>query len=654
MVALNNISSTSMWGDTVDVAGIPNLGYYDSYSDTTGYANTSYLIQEFPAPNTYAANRVDFANGWFIPTGTQWSLLGLNWNYIKSVVLSNGGDDLATDFYWASTEYNKQNGIVYYVAGGVCYYLDKRTDNYVRAIRSFTNKVIQFDSTLTYLWSTGDTLPYIRVNPTTTTTYSLSVSNKYGCTDYAQKTIFVGDNQTEIIYDSICEGSVYASNGFNETTSGTYSRIATGSNGCSLTIELNLTVFPKKQTLIYDTTCVKKEYNKYGFYYSVMNNPGDFTDSATYVSSHGCDSTVILNLHVLPGVKKIIKDSICQGESYSKYGFSLTEQKILGSYLFQRTRTNTGSYCDSTYELQLKVNPSSYSMTNAYICSGDSYMFNGVRYSKGGIYSADLTNVYGCDSLAILKVFENKTNGSITNDTICLGDSIIFNGIKYTAAGTYIKHLTNALGCDSTATLKLVLKYPTTFSFTQSICEGQTYTFNGTDYSVAGTYSAKLTNAVGCDSTVTLQLKLIKPKVSYLKATIAYGDSYYFKGQYLTQAGVYRDSVLSSQNCDSILILTLSVDKSVIIPDVFTPNGDGVNDYFVIKNLELYPKNKIFIFNRWGNKVWQGGPYLNNWDGTDNLGITIGGNKLPVGTYFYILDLGDGSEVKKGYIYLNR
>lgn len=90
------------------------------------------------------------------------------------------------------------------------------------------------------------------------------------------------------------------------------------------------------------------------------------------------------------------------------------------------------------------------------------------------------------------------------------------------------------------------------------------------------------------------------------------------------------------------------------IPQGFSPNGDGTNDLFVIRGIDQYPANTFTIFNRWGNKVFDGNPYKSEWDGKSTSGITIGGEVLPVGTYFYVLDLGDGSDIIKGTIYLNK
>src|SRR5690606_17875985 len=65
------------------------------------------------------------------------------------------------------------------------------------------------------------------------------------------------------------------------------------------------------------------------------------------------------------------------------------------------------------------------------------------------------------------------------------------------------------------------------------------------------------------------------------------------------------------------------------IPNGFTPNGDGLNDRFVIRGLEFYPENRLLIFNRWGNEVYNVTAYQNDWDGAS----------LGEGTYYYIFEL---------------
>ncbi|MBR8537567.1 tandem-95 repeat protein [Carboxylicivirga sediminis] len=85
----------------------------------------------------------------------------------------------------------------------------------------------------------------------------------------------------------------------------------------------------------------------------------------------------------------------------------------------------------------------------------------------------------------------------------------------------------------------------------------------------------------------------------------------------------------------------------------FSPNGDGINDLYEIPWLGQFTEVSIEVFNRWGNVVYTADKYLNDWDGTSNAGFSIG-DELPVGTYFYIINIKDTKQVLKGYIYLNR
>jgi gliding motility-associated-like protein len=93
----------------------------------------------------------------------------------------------------------------------------------------------------------------------------------------------------------------------------------------------------------------------------------------------------------------------------------------------------------------------------------------------------------------------------------------------------------------------------------------------------------------------------------------------------------------------------------LIVPQAFTPDGDGINDLFVIEGIEKFPSNEIIIFNRWGNVVYQTSNYANDWSGTTSSDLTIGGNELPTGTYYYIFDTHDDKQgILKGYVYIQR
>lgn len=93
----------------------------------------------------------------------------------------------------------------------------------------------------------------------------------------------------------------------------------------------------------------------------------------------------------------------------------------------------------------------------------------------------------------------------------------------------------------------------------------------------------------------------------------------------------------------------------LVVYNEFSPNGDGVNDFFTIDCISRYPGNELQVYNRWGTVVYQKRGYNNDWDGTPNgRAIVQKEDQLPVGTYYYVLDLGDGSEPRTDWLYINR
>lgn len=101
--------------------------------------------------------------------------------------------------------------------------------------------------------------------------------------------------------------------------------------------------------------------------------------------------------------------------------------------------------------------------------------------------------------------------------------------------------------------------------------------------------------------------------------------------------------------------------RDVVVYNAVTPNGDGINDYFYIDDVNLYPINKVVIYNRWGRQIYEttnydnGGNVFKGYSGAD---LTIGGELLPTGTYFYTFEYlydGDGRPRKMrkvGFLHL--
>lgn len=110
------------------------------------------------------------------------------------------------------------------------------------------------------------------------------------------------------------------------------------------------------------------------------------------------------------------------------------------------------------------------------------------------------------------------------------------------------------------------------------------------------------------------------------------GYSYYFTQSNTPSTGSY--TIVVTDQClytDTLAIDINSIDCDILIPNVVTPNGDGVNDFFRINGLENFPGSTLTSYNRWGNKIYSSDDYKNDWS-----------PKVSDGTYFYIVNVSDG------------
>ncbi|MBE7647784.1 gliding motility-associated C-terminal domain-containing protein [Tenacibaculum finnmarkense] len=187
---------------------------------------------------------------------------------------------------------------------------------------------------------------------------------------------------------------------------------------------------------------------------------------------------------------------------------------------------------------------------------------------------------------------------------------------------------------------------------------------------MAGIYLLTISNN-GCNDTAEINIIVIpKPNagtngsLNILKGISpseqelfnALGGNPEQNGVWTTNNNAYTYTV-NSNTCKSTAKATVNIIEDVKITNAFTPNKDGINDTWVILSdlSKIYPKNKLFIFNRHGNKVYQAAPYKNNWDGIANSNLIINSHsKLPVGAYYYVLKLNDiNNTAFKGWVYIN-
>lgn len=112
--------------------------------------------------------------------------------------------------------------------------------------------------------------------------------------------------------------------------------------------------------------------------------------------------------------------------------------------------------------------------------------------------------------------------------------------------------------------------------------------------------------------------------------------------------------LLQSDGCtasSATITLRIGGNAECTAPNIFTPNNDGVNDFFVVPCLldsDAFPENELVIYNLWGDEIFRASPYQNNFNGTFN------GEPLPVGTYFYHIKFGNTQEEMSGHVRIQR
>lgn len=306
-----------------------------------------------------------------------------------------------------------------------------------------------------------------------------------------------------------------------------------------------------------------------------------------------------LLIRIFPVYRDTIQDVVCQGYEYMNYGFNLPEDSTqnTGSHVFIQY-LSTINNCDSIVVLYLNVLPN---VTDEYSASScDSYTWNNNTYTESGDYVQVFDAINGCDSTVTLHLVINTIQLTTILDTICQGGIYIENGFIFAPPQTNDlqtiedeRTLVSQNGCDSIISLSLSI-IDTTLQIvplTEDFCQYLTapLTANG---------NFDLFNWSTGENTQTI---------------IVYSP------------GIYTVTAINDY-CEVSSSLVISpCSLSIFIPNAFTPNGDGLNDYFAISlfNINVIELFNIVIYNRWGQVVFESNDPNFIWDGKINNKIAL-------------------------------
>ena len=216
--------------------------------------------------------------------------------------------------------------------------------------------------------------------------------------------------------------------------------------------------------------------------------------------------------------------------------------------------------CDTVKVLNLTINSSNTTVASLEACDSLTWI-NGITYYFDNNTATDtLQNMAGCDSIVTLNLTINESKTVDTTAIVC--DSMIWYGATLTTTGNYQETFQTTKGCDSIVTLNLTINQSTFGTDDLTACDSLTW-IDGITYTASNnTATHTLTAVNGCDSVVTLDLTINNS--FFILETLTECDSLTWPVNGVTYytSGTYYDSTLTTNNCDSVYQLDLTINTS--------------------------------------------------------------------------------------------
>jgi len=185
------------------------------------------------------------------------------------------------------------------------------------------------------------------------------------------------------------------------------------------------------------------------------------------------------------------------------------------------------------------------------ICIGDCMEIDGVNICGPGVYDAVLQDVDGCDSVVNIIVLPLLPDIINIEETICEGETFEFNGEIISEEMVYEQTLTNQVGCDSTTFLLLNVEAAASTDELGLICEGESYVVGDESFTETGMYEVLIPGAAGeCPEIINLDLTVTPTLESFLEEEICDGDSFEVGTESFTVTGMYDIELVTSEGCD--------------------------------------------------------------------------------------------------------
>lgn len=368
---------------------------------------------------------------------------------------------------------------------------------------------------------------------------------------------------------------------------GIYTTTLASAIGCDSIVTLHLSwcdVDPCVAETSYQTLTACDSVQYEGLWYKTTGSyPLHYTTDA------GCDSVHVLRVEIQPVARALIDTTACD----SMYWAVTDKWYYQSGYDYDTLVGGAANGCDSITVMHVVIGHAGEGTLDITSC--DALTLNGETFKESGTYIQHLTTVTGCDSTLTINLTLSPAKDSTISGVAC--DDTVWNNVSYTASGSYPQVLQTAEGCDSVVTLNLIIYGSKDINYIDTIhCDsivwGPDREGNDTVIYDDGIYTRTFLTAVGCDSTVTMDLRLLRHDLVIAPDTQAC-DSFVWNEKVYFESGTYNDTLVSSRTgCDSITTMFIQID-----PTIYVEIEDSVPPPFY-----LWPTEN--------DTIWESGDYV--------------------------------------------
>lgn len=507
----------------------------------------------------------------------------------------------------------------------------------------------------------GTSITYEGVTAQSDTTFTLQYTAFNGCDSIEIVTVMaLSTSMTALTFQS-CEGETFDYNGNALLPGTTTDFVYANAAGCDSMVTVTVTALQTSASSLSFQVCEGESFEYQG---TVLQ--GGSTTEFILTNAAGCDSVVTVAVATLPTSATALTFQSCEGEAVDYNGNAL----LLGTITDFVYPNSLG--CDSVVTVTVTAIPTSVMVLTLQTCPGESLSYNGTLILAGTTMDFVFTNAQGCDSTVTVTVEAFEISTITIALSACAGETALYNGTTIPAGESETFTFLAASGCDSLVTVSVAenelpdfevetnascAQVPTGSLTATAISNGQApyeYSLDALNYSAtpvfsaleAGDYTVSIRDANGCQNTVeasiselaplilvldTAQVLPCNPQELRLEPELVSGNLGTLIYQWSTgetspdiligAAGSYSVSV--SNACET-QVKTISISPAVAagsdlfyIPNVFSPNGDGINDRFEILPAEevIVESFQLMIFDRWGNFVFSSSDIGTGWNG---------------------------------------